>query len=387
MTSLTSARAASDNSVFARLGLQVGTRNIAATARKLGIRTPVSTNPSMTLGGVREGFSPLDMAHAYETVANDCKRVYNPKLGAPHEGPIGIHMVRDSDGKVIDVNVRSLVQRQVVPSDIASTATTMLEGVVNGGTGTEAKIPGFAAGKTGTTENEADAWFVGWNDKLTVAVWVGFPDTATPMLTQFNGEPVTGGTFPAEIWHNFMVAVQGIDDQRRLEAEAAKSANGDTSTTSTTPSDTSDSSDGQMFTGPGTSSDGTSPDTTGDAGGTDGTTGATGGDTGATGGTTGGDTGATGGGDTGATGGGDTGATGGGDTGATGGGETGATGGGDTGATGGDTGGGNTGATGGGTGGGGNQTPATPPPAAPPAGGGNTGGGATEGGGAAAPTG
>ncbi|HEY4279092.1 MAG TPA: transglycosylase domain-containing protein [Conexibacter sp.] len=373
-TSLSNAIAASDNSVFARLGLQVGTRNIAATGRKLGIRTPISTNPSMTLGGLREGVTPLDMAHAYETVANGGKRVFNPRLGAPHEGPIGIHEIRDSSGKVIASNARSMRTRQVVPPAVASTATTMLEGVVNGGTGTEARLPGFAAGKTGTTENEADAWFVGWNDKYTVAVWVGYPDTATPMLTQFDGGPVTGGTYPAEIWHNFMVAAQAVDDQRRAEAEAAKS--GDDSQVSTTPSDSPDSG---VLTGPGTSSSSSSS-----SDGTDGTTGAPDGTTGDTGGDTGAPTdGTTGGGDTGAP---TDGTTGGGDTG----GQTPVTpppsappaGGGDTG---GDTGGGDTG--------GGDQAPATPPPATPPpatppAGGGDTGGdtGGTEGGGAAAPT-
>ena len=74
------------------------------------------------------------------------------------------------------------------------------------GTGKAAAIPGFAAGKTGTTENYGDAWFVGWNDQYTVAVWVGYPDKLVPMMTQYNGGPVAGGTFPALIWHDFMVS-------------------------------------------------------------------------------------------------------------------------------------------------------------------------------------
>jgi penicillin-binding protein 1A len=86
----------------------------------------------------------------------------------------------------------------------------MLQGVMTGGTGTSAAIGGFEAGKTGTTENSGDAWFVGYNNKYTVAVWVGYPDKLKPMLTEYNGQSVTGKTFPAEIWHDFMsIAMQG----------------------------------------------------------------------------------------------------------------------------------------------------------------------------------
>ena len=95
----------------------------------------------------------------------------------------------------------------------------MLEGVVDYGTGTAARIPGWAvAGKTGTTENYGDAWFVGFTapcttaattapctePDLVTAVWVGYPNRYVPMLTQFHGEPVEGGTFPALIWKAFM---------------------------------------------------------------------------------------------------------------------------------------------------------------------------------------
>ena len=83
----------------------------------------------------------------------------------------------------------------------------MLEGVVGpGGTAPMAAIPGVVvAGKTGTTTNYADAWFVGWTPQMTTAVWVGYPHGVVPMTTDYNGAPVEGGTFPAIIWHNFMV--------------------------------------------------------------------------------------------------------------------------------------------------------------------------------------
>jgi penicillin-binding protein 1A len=80
--------------------------------------------------------------------------------------------------------------------------------VVSVGTGVRAQVPGYdVAGKTGTTEGYGDAWFVGWAGDYTVAVWVGFPDKFKPMETEFNGEPVAGGTIPAEIFSTFMQAV------------------------------------------------------------------------------------------------------------------------------------------------------------------------------------
>src|SRR3954452_3768717 len=90
----------------------------------------------------------------------------------------------------------------------------MLEGVIRNGTGTEAQIDGFAAGKTGTTENYGDAWFVGFNEYYTVAVWVGYSDRLKPMLTEDGGGPGAGGTLPARIWAAFMSSSLDILDQR-----------------------------------------------------------------------------------------------------------------------------------------------------------------------------
>jgi hypothetical protein len=81
----------------------------------------------------------------------------------------------------------------------------MLQGVVTYGTGVAAQIPGWPiAGKTGTTENYGDAWFVGFTPDLVTAVWVGYPNTLVPMLTEFHGQPVEGGTYPALIWKAYM---------------------------------------------------------------------------------------------------------------------------------------------------------------------------------------
>jgi penicillin-binding protein 1A len=231
---LAGATTVSDNSVFAEVGVKVGTKKIARVARRLGIRTPISKNYAMILGGLRDGVTPLDMAHAYESFATGGKRIWNPRLGAPDKGPIGIHLVRDGDGKVLLSNPKTLQRKQVIPAGVASEVSQILQTVVAYGTGKAAQIPGFAAGKTGTTENYGDAWFVGWNDQMTVAIWVGYPDRLVPMLTQYGGQPVAGGTYPALLWHNFMEQAMAILAQRTAMAEALR--NGDSPSSVTAPS-------------------------------------------------------------------------------------------------------------------------------------------------------
>ncbi|HEX5852689.1 MAG TPA: transglycosylase domain-containing protein [Solirubrobacteraceae bacterium] len=247
-STLTAATAFSDNSVYAEVGLKVGTRRIALLAHRMGITTPLSTNPAMTIGGLTVGVTPLDMAHSYETIARGGLRVSGSMVN--DEAPVGIQEVTAGreplqDGTRRDTN-RVRVQR-VLPADVARTETSMLETVVRYGTGRAAAIGQFAAGKTGTTSNYGDAWFVGWNSKYTVAVWVGYPDKLVPMTTAFNGHPVLGGTFPALIWHSFMTSALEIDRERgeRLaEGGAGSHADGEStegpfetsSTSATTPS-------------------------------------------------------------------------------------------------------------------------------------------------------
>lgn len=233
---LAGATTVSDNSVYAEVGIKVGTRKIAHVAHALGIRTPISTNYAMILGGLREGVTPLDMAHAYETFATGGARIWNPQLGAPDRGPVGIHMVRDGSGHVLLSNPQTLVRTREMSQGVANEVTQILETVIAYGTGKAAAIPGFAAGKTGTTENYGDAWFVGWNHDLTVAVWVGYPDRLVPMLTQFGGQPVAGGTYPALLWHNFMEQAIAIFAQRAATARALQDGQSAGSTTAPSPS-------------------------------------------------------------------------------------------------------------------------------------------------------
>jgi penicillin-binding protein 1A len=222
---LTGATAYSDNSIYAEVGLEVGTHRIAGLARRMGITTPISTNPAMTIGGLTVGVTPIDMAHAYETIAHGGRRVSGTLAEAG--APVGIQEVASPsrplpDGSYRDVD--SVRTTPVLPASVAATETSMLETVLQYGTGKAAAIGQFAAGKTGTTSNYGDAWFVGWDSKYTVAVWVGYPNKLIPMTTDFNGTPVLGGTFPALIWHDFMLSALQID-KSRAEAAALRRAN------------------------------------------------------------------------------------------------------------------------------------------------------------------
>jgi penicillin-binding protein 1A len=219
---LIGATAVSDNSIFAEVGIKVGTRKIARIAHQMGVTTPISTNYAMTIGGLKIGVTPLDMAHAYETLAHGGQRVSGSLAGGKGL-PVGIQEVSDSthvlpNGRHREINHTEL--REILPPEIAETETQMLETVITHGTGTAAAIGQFAAGKTGTTSNYVDAWFVGFDSKYTVAVWVGYPEGAKPMTTAYAGSPVYGGTYPALIWKDFMLSA--IDGER--EAAAAKGA-------------------------------------------------------------------------------------------------------------------------------------------------------------------
>jgi penicillin-binding protein 1A len=231
---MTVATATSDNSVFAQVGMyKVGTAAIARYARQMGIRSPVSTNPSMILGGLNTGVSALDMAHAYSTVADGGVKFYNPTLGDIQRGPVGIVSITGcGECSTHDIYASDTTKPQrVLTTAVASTIHDLLHGPVDDsyGTGTAAAISGVdVAGKTGTTSNYVDAWFCGWTKPLTVCVWVGFENGGKQMLTQFAGKPVEGGTYPALIFHNFMVEALQV-----LAAEAAHKTATITSTTAT----------------------------------------------------------------------------------------------------------------------------------------------------------
>ncbi|MDO9352833.1 MAG: transglycosylase domain-containing protein, partial [Solirubrobacteraceae bacterium] len=218
ITTLANATAFSDNAVFAQVGIKVGTKKVAKLAREMGVRTPVSSNLAMTLGGLKTGVTPLDMAHSYETFATGGKRMWGT-LGAPNEGPIGIKSYKPKDKNNPDAvkeTDNELREKRVIPDGVARQTMGVLTGVVRVGSGKVAAIPGHTVwGKTGTTEDYGDAWFVGSTEDLTVAVWVGYADETKPMLTEYRGEAVAGGTYPAQIWHTFMLKALDIEAARR----------------------------------------------------------------------------------------------------------------------------------------------------------------------------
>jgi penicillin-binding protein 1A len=226
-SSLWSATAHSDNSIFAQVGMKVKRGRVARLAQRMGIRTKLSTNPAMLLGGLKEGVTPLEMAYAYSTIANDGKKI-SGSLAPNETGPVAIQSVEDGDGKVEENKPNA---EQVLPPKVAQVEKDMLRLVVSAGTGKAAQVGTEDIwGKTGTTENYGDAWFVGGNDDLTVAIWVGYADKTQPMEYEHAGSPVAGGTFPAEIFHDFMTSWVELRQARRLERAANKQAEDGSST-------------------------------------------------------------------------------------------------------------------------------------------------------------
>jgi len=196
-TSIESGTLRSDNTVYARLSLDVGPENIAQMAYKLGIRTDLHTGdgayvPAMGLGAM--AVTPMDMASVYTTLA----------AGGIYSKPMAIRKVVLPGGKVDTEAGWGVPQRKRVVSDwVAAEVTRILEENMTGGTGRGAYFGRTSAGKTGTTDSFADAWFCGFTPSLEATVWIGYPSGEIPM-TAVHGISVSGPTFPATIWRLFM---------------------------------------------------------------------------------------------------------------------------------------------------------------------------------------
>src|SRR5512133_85440 len=183
--SLAEATVLSDNTVFAQLDLDMGPQSVTQMAHKMGITSHLDSIPAEGIGGLRIGVSPLEMSDAYATLAS----------GGIHHAPVAVRKVVFPDGHV-DRPEKPEGNRVISPA-VAYEVTKSLQENVLGGTGTAANT-GCAgeAGKTGTTDDFTDAWFVGYQPNLTTAVWVGYP-TQTTSMTSVHGITVFGGTFPA----------------------------------------------------------------------------------------------------------------------------------------------------------------------------------------------
>ena len=196
--SLEQATLASDNTVFAQLALDLGPESVADTAKDMGIETKLDGLPAETLGGLRLGVSPLEMTNAYATLAS----------GGIRNKPIAIRKVGFDEDRV-DV-LGEPKRERVFPDGVAYEVTQILQDNVSSGTGTAAGTGcGDQAGKTGTTDDFNDAMFMGYTPYLATGVWVGYPD-ALRSMSSVHGVAVAGGTFPAQIWHDFMaIALEG----------------------------------------------------------------------------------------------------------------------------------------------------------------------------------
>lgn len=191
--SLSDALAHSVNTIAVQLADEVGTKNIIANAKKMGITTldAKDDNLAMALGGLTRGVTPLEMASAYGTFANK----------GVHVKPTAIVKILDRNGNVLEDSStleKEETKTRVMSEREAYEMTTMLEGVIDHGTGLAAAIGRPAASKTGTTDDNKDAWFVGYTPDIVTAVWIG-DDTGAHSLGD-----IYGGTVPAEIWRDYM---------------------------------------------------------------------------------------------------------------------------------------------------------------------------------------
>jgi penicillin-binding protein 1A len=196
------ALAGSVNTIFAQLTLEVGPESVADVAQRLGIQTRLKPVCSIGLG--TSEVTVLDMTSAFATLAAEGVYVQ----------PRSVERVTGPDGGVIQGSPGGIQQlgTQVVSAQDALATTRVLQGAIEHGTGTRARLPGrSAAGKTGTAERSTDAWFCGYVPQVATCVWVGYPKRARPMVNVEGYPSVYGGTIPAAIWHDFMTAAtQGM---------------------------------------------------------------------------------------------------------------------------------------------------------------------------------
>ena len=189
---LTQALAMSLNTVAVRLGLEVGAKNVVRTAHRLGISSKLETNASIALG--TSEVSLTELVGAYAPFANGGRGV------TPHV----VTKIRTPEGKVLYARLPDQLGQVIEPRNVAMMNTMMQETLLSG-TARKAEIPGWmAAGKTGTSQDFRDAWFIGYTANLVTGVWLGNDDNSPT-------RKATGGGLPVEVWTRFMrVAHQGV---------------------------------------------------------------------------------------------------------------------------------------------------------------------------------
>jgi penicillin-binding protein 1A len=200
---LTTALSKSLNSVAAQLAMQVGPERVRETAMRLGIASPLEANGALSLG--TSEVTPLELTAAYAAFANG-------GLQAP---PRLIDVVTDNDGTVV-YEAGNVGSARVINRDIAAEMNRMMSVTVTDGTARKAAFDWPSAGKTGTSQNARDAWFIGYTSHMTAGVWFG-NDDGDPM------RDVTGGSLAATAWRDFMVAAhRGLAPQPLVGADQAR---------------------------------------------------------------------------------------------------------------------------------------------------------------------
>ena len=217
--SLRTATTYSDNSVFAQLGLEAvegGPKTIARLIRRMGVWDRVQSNPAMVLG--TSEVTPLQWTYAFMTLANDGRRVSGSLAPDPGDTPVAYTKVTDDKGKAIQGGENKTLSTKVLEPEVAQTTREMLSSVITSGTGKNANVGDASQwGKTGTTDNNGNAWFCGAITQVTACVWVGYPDSYQEMETEYGGSPVDGGTYPAIIWARVIEAWLAIESGRISE--------------------------------------------------------------------------------------------------------------------------------------------------------------------------
>src|SRR4051812_36649256 len=189
---LTQALAMSLNTVAVRVGLEVGPKNVVRTAHRLGISSKLDANPSIALG--TSEVSVIELVGAYAPFAN----------GGLGVSPHVVTKIRTNEGKLLYARQPDQLSQVIEPQHVAMMNRMMQETLLSG-TARKAEIPGWmAAGKTGTSQDFRDAWFIGYTANLVTGVWLGNDDNSPT-------KKATGGGLPVEVWTRFMrTAHQGV---------------------------------------------------------------------------------------------------------------------------------------------------------------------------------
>ncbi|CAN5878776.1 hypothetical protein BH18ACT11_BH18ACT11_17410 [soil metagenome] len=200
------ALADSDNTVFVQLALDLGLQKVVEMANKLGIDSEIDAYPSTAIGGLRVGVTPLEMASAYSTFANS----------GTHMEPYLVQKVtKDQNGEDELLEEHRPVGEEALSPDEAAVVTEAMRAVITRGTASyyhdlDAEIGRPAAGKTGTSNEFIDAWFIGFIPQLSTSVWVGYPNERRSMVNINGLEQINGENYPLDIWSLYMQsAVQG----------------------------------------------------------------------------------------------------------------------------------------------------------------------------------